>query len=98
MLMSMHMPTTEKFEKEAAEMNKRSFKYAWGAPSSPIRHAAACTSTLVRHGQCVQIAAAAVSSGPQHPRISRHVGAGVVLRCACISRNAHPAQTRDVTV
>ena len=25
------MPCTEKFEKEAAEMNKRSFKYAWGA-------------------------------------------------------------------
>ena len=27
------MLCSEKFEKEAAEMNKRSFKYAWGASS-----------------------------------------------------------------
>lgn len=32
----------EKFEKEAAEMNKRSFKYAWVRPSLPMRLLTAC--------------------------------------------------------
>ena len=38
MLKPITMLCAEKFEKEAAEMNKRSFKYAWGAsPSSTFR-------------------------------------------------------------
>ena len=71
--------TTEKFEKEAAEMNKRSFKYAWVS----FLHLGSCSLLMWLHVAARQPFTAAVHPVQRWPFHFTLLAIATLLGCSC---------------